>query len=217
MLKKIVFVVIIISNCLILNSCQRTADEHYNSAIGYAKSNDFNSAISELDKAIEINPNFSKAYLERGKFQFNIQPQKAISDFSKVIELDSNLRKEALTGRGHAYIIMKEYKKAVSDFEELQIKNPFDKKVLGDIIGLKMLLKDTLDAKKLLDERIVKYPSDAESYYGRALYRLTSFNDTDGGCEDLRKAIKLYNDKENYFAKDLKEEIEKLININCSK
>jgi tetratricopeptide (TPR) repeat protein len=236
MLKKLVFAVVIISCCLVLNSCQKTADEHYNNAMEFTKSKDFSSAINELDKAIEINPNFAKAYLDRGRFRFTKQfsgtgvrseqgdsaklsqlIESSIKDFSKAMELDKNLATDALIGRGNAYLTMKFYNKAISDFEEVLKKDSANKQIVWITAHCKFMLKDSVGAKSLLNRIIRINPNDAENYYTRAVYELIMFNDKNGACEDLNQANKLYNANEKYLAGDLKAEIEKLIKINCTK
>lgn len=200
------------------------------------KSKDFNSAVIELDKAIEINPNFAKAYLDRGRFRFNQQYfetivksssgdsvkhdqlfESSIKDFNKVIELDKNLVADALIGRGNAYLALKFYNKAISDFEEVLKKDSTNKQITWITIHCKSLLKDSVGAKLLLNRTIKINPNDAENYYNRAVYELTMFNDKNGACEDLSRANKLYNEREKYLSRDLKLEIEKLIKINCTK
>jgi tetratricopeptide (TPR) repeat protein len=236
MVKKLVFVVVIISCCLVLNSCQKTADEHYNNAIEFFKSKDFSSAINELDKAIEINPNFAKAYLDRGRFRFNLQfkgaivktdpddsakfrqlYESSIKDFSKAMELDKNLKTDALIGRGNAYLSLKFYNKAISDFEDVLKKDSTNKQIVWITVTSKFMLKDSVGGKLLLNRMIKINPNDAENYYNRAVYELIMFNDKNGACEDLNQANKLYNANEKYLAGDLKAEIEKLIKINCTK
>lgn len=73
----------IISNCLVilgfsisLFSCQKTADEYYNSAIALSKQHKIDTSIEAIalfDNAIAVNPNFAKAYLDRGRTRFEIQ------------------------------------------------------------------------------------------------------------------------------------------------
>ena len=236
MLRKYIYAVVIIVSCVTLNSCQKTADDHYNNSMDFVKAKDFNSAIIELDKAIEINPKYAKAYLDRGRYRFNLQFfnavvnsniddsvklgslfESSVKDFNKVIELDLALVKDALIGRGHAYMALKKYNKASSDFEEVLKKDSSNKQITGITVHCKLLLKDTVGAKLLMDRIIGISPNDAENYYGRAIHRLISFNNKIGACEDLKKAEELYNQNEKYLEKDLIGKIKELQKINCNK
>ena len=181
MLRKLVFVIVIILSCLVLNSCQKTADEHYNNAMEFVKVKNFTSAITELNKAIEINPNYAKAYLDRG----------------------------------NVYLIIQDYKKAQQDFENAQKIDSTNKQINWLLVSCKLEMKDTVGAKLFVDQIVNKNPADAESYYFRAVNRLTRFNDNVGACKDLKQAKELYRSEVKYFRSDLKEEIEKLIEINC--
>ncbi len=236
LLFKPVIVIMIISISLLLCSCQQTADEHYNKAMEFAQSKNFSLAIIELDKAIELNPNFAKAYLERGKYRFNLQYPKtviksgsidsvklkslfksSINDFTKAIELDSTLMKDALVGRGHAYGAINDFENSLMDFEEVLKKDETDKQIAWNTVHLKLFLKDTVGAKALMGRIINVSPNDAENYYLRATYKLTAFNDKIGACEDLNRAKELYNENDKGLPKNLKAEIEEIIRINCTK
>lgn len=236
LLFKPVIVIMIISISLLLYSCQPTADEHFNKAMEFAQSKNFSLAVIELDKAIELNPNFAKAYLERGKYRFNLQYHRtiiksssidsvkikslfksSINDFTKAMELDSALMKDALVGRGHAFGALKDYKNAVADFEEVIKKDETNKQLTWFTIHLTLTMKDTVGAKLLMDRIISLSPNDAENYYVRATYKLTAFNDKIGACEDLNRAKELFNENEKYLSKNLKAEIEEIIKINCTK
>ena len=55
---------------------------------------DYNGAISDYTKAIEINPNYAKAYYNRGLTKRNLKDfNGAISDYTKAIEINPNYAK----------------------------------------------------------------------------------------------------------------------------
>ena len=58
--------------------------------------------MQTLTKAIELNPNYAKAYYNRGIAKFDLQDYKgAIADYTKAIELNPNYAK-AYYNRGIA-------------------------------------------------------------------------------------------------------------------
>ncbi|MCF8355617.1 MAG: tetratricopeptide repeat protein [Melioribacteraceae bacterium] len=236
MLKKIYFITILFTTSLIIISCGKTTNEHYEKSQELAEAKNFKAAIMELNDAIEIDPNFAEAYLDRARYRFNLgyfeaaskthsedldkyemELKSSIKDFDKAKELDSNLTEEALTGRGNVYMELKNYNKALSDFEEILKIDSTNKQINGIAVHCKLLLKDTIGAKSLVDGIIRISPNDAENYYNRAVLQLTTFNNKDGACEDLEKAKGLYNEEDKYLSQNLKGEIEKLIEINCTK
>jgi tetratricopeptide (TPR) repeat protein len=91
------------------------AAQHYNQGIAYSQKGQYDLAISEYTKAIEIYPHEDvyygrgNAYVQKGQYDL------AIGDFSKAIELDPKYLK-AYFSRGNAYLIKSQYDKAILDF-----------------------------------------------------------------------------------------------------
>ena len=91
---------------------------YYNSGIDKYNANNFSGAISDYNKAIEINPNYSNAYLNRGVAKRKLKDYYgAISDYNKAIEIDPN-------------------------DTDLYVNKSIEKEIIGDIEGA------CLDAKK---------------------------------------------------------------------
>lgn len=75
-------------------------------------------AIADLNKAIELDPQFAQAYKERGICQIDMgNNQAALADLNKAIELDPKSG-DALLARGRAYLISKQPKKALPDLRK---------------------------------------------------------------------------------------------------
>ena len=73
---------------------------YYNIGVYKAKLKDYNGAISSYNKAIELNPNYTKAYYNRGWSKDKLKDHYgAISDYIKAIELDPNYT-DAYSNRG---------------------------------------------------------------------------------------------------------------------
>ena len=70
----------------------QTAEEYFNSGSDKHNLKDYNGAISDYNKAIEINPNLADAYLNRGVSKDELKDfNGAISDYNKAIEINPNL------------------------------------------------------------------------------------------------------------------------------
>ncbi|UCH19601.1 MAG: tetratricopeptide repeat protein, partial [Deltaproteobacteria bacterium] len=84
-----------------------------------AKKGQYDKAISDCKKAIEINPRFVLAYNNRG-FAYSEgkgQYDKAISDFDKAIEINPRFA-PAYNNRGFVYMVrLENKKKACSDWK----------------------------------------------------------------------------------------------------
>ena len=100
-----------------------TADSYYNLALDNLAEDGFDSAIDNLNKAIELNPEHADAYHERGRaYTYKNDYDKAIADFDRALELDPNdmdtevLRAGAYALRGVAYYEAGDYDSAIADF-----------------------------------------------------------------------------------------------------
>jgi tetratricopeptide (TPR) repeat protein len=66
-MKKLIFLIII----SLAFACQtETAEEYFKSGLAKAKKYDYTGAISDYDKAIELDSKFAKAYYWRGDAKF---------------------------------------------------------------------------------------------------------------------------------------------------
>ena len=93
-----------------------TSEEYFYSGYVKKKAKDFYGAILDYNKAIELDPNFTQAYINRGNSKYNLKDYYgAISDCTKAIELDPN---DALAyiNRGNSKANLKDYYRAISDF-----------------------------------------------------------------------------------------------------
>jgi tetratricopeptide (TPR) repeat protein len=57
--------------CLLLAGCSDEAAKHCNRAIALWKKGEYDEAITEFDKAIELNPNYGKAYCYRANAYYD--------------------------------------------------------------------------------------------------------------------------------------------------
>ena len=104
--------------CLILAifiGCENSAGSLYNKGLDLLKEGHYDRAITNFDKAIEINPRFAEAYNNRGiAYKEKGQYDKAITNYKNAIEIDPRLA-AAYGNRGSAYAKKGEYDKAISD------------------------------------------------------------------------------------------------------
>ena len=102
----------------------RRTVSHANNGFDYSKKLQFDSAISEFSKAIELNPDVTLCYFGRGQaYMAKNRMDKAIPDFSKTIELFSTYA-DAYVMRGIAYSILGQSEDAMKDFNKAIEINP---------------------------------------------------------------------------------------------
>ena len=74
-----------------LVSFGQTANEYFNNAIEKITNQDYYGAIADYTKAIEIDPNYVRAYAFRGDAKRLLNDyNRAIADYTKAIEIDPN-------------------------------------------------------------------------------------------------------------------------------
>lgn len=114
MKKTLIFLLLLTSYCFVQG---QTAADYFKRGNEKFVKNDFLGAEKDFTKAIELNPKFSEAYINRGRIKHNKfdDDRGAITDYTKAIEIDP---KNANTYfyRGNAYRNLKEFKKACLDW-----------------------------------------------------------------------------------------------------
>ncbi|ARM31433.1 tetratricopeptide repeat protein [Prosthecochloris sp. HL-130-GSB] len=109
-----------------LGACGPDAREINTTGLEKLKQKDFDGAFEDFSAAIEKDPDFAEAYLNRGFVHGNRgELQSALEDFNKAIELDPEYL-EAYFNRGFIYGYFEEYEKSFADFSKVIEFNPGD-------------------------------------------------------------------------------------------
>lgn len=92
--------------------------EYHNLGNDYYKISEFDKAIENYNKALELRPDLLETYFNRGLAYTRKQEyDKAIEDLTKVIELNPNLA-EAYYTRGLVYEYKQDYPRAIQDYDK---------------------------------------------------------------------------------------------------
>jgi len=103
---------------------REAAETYFNRGVDYSQKGEYKRAISDYNKAIEINAEFVVAYLNRGYTYSKMdEHKKAISDYTRAIEINPRYA-IAYNNRGFVYRKMGEYDKAISDYTKAIEINP---------------------------------------------------------------------------------------------
>ncbi len=208
-------------------SVTEVAAAQYN--LGNAKwnSKDYSGAISEYTKAIEINPNYDKAYNNRASAKLELKDYTgAIADFTKAIEINPN-HPNAYTNRDIAQQCLKEFQGGMSDSNKtaqdlyesanLKYENKDYEGAIDDLskaIGIdpdnslfyfkrglsisKKKWRGDKDAIADFSKAIEIDSSNSLFYYQRGLAK--SLSDEEGSIADFSKAIEIDpNNAKAYF------------------
>jgi tetratricopeptide (TPR) repeat protein len=119
-ISVMVAAMLVASLAIVAGACSEgsPATEHYNRAGELRDEAKWEEAIAELDQAIELDPEFTMAYIARGNAYFSLEQfEQAVVDYSKAVELDpgSGL---AYANRGSAYAALGQMAQAKADYEK---------------------------------------------------------------------------------------------------
>lgn len=93
-----------------------TAETYFSRGVESSQKGDFRKAISDYNKAIDVNPEFVVAYLNRGYSYSRMgELDKAIADYTRAIELNPRYA-IAYHNRGFVYRKIGDYDRAILDF-----------------------------------------------------------------------------------------------------
>jgi len=114
---------LIISLLLTLTGSGQTAQDYYKRGSEKYKISDYNGAIVDFSKAMEIDPKNARAYFGRGNSKYFLQDfTGAITDLTTGIEIEHDIPGTHYI-RGMAKYGLKDYRGAIADFTvEIQIK-----------------------------------------------------------------------------------------------
>jgi tetratricopeptide (TPR) repeat protein len=111
-MERLFFVFLIISN---ISFCQ-SFEEFYNNGIKMTKAGDFNGAIEQFSKAINLKPNFPLTYKNRAFLHSKIgKNEESINDYTIYLKLKPS-DSEIYNSRGIIHQALGNYKAALNDF-----------------------------------------------------------------------------------------------------
>ncbi len=114
-----------------------TAEQYYEQGIALSREGQYEQAIRDLTKAIELDPGYAKAYYERSKiYAYSDEWDKAIADCDRAIEIDP-VYAGAYYVRGNAFVWQKEYARAIND--------------LGKFVEFEISKQELRDLKEITD------------------------------------------------------------------
>lgn len=138
-----------------------TADEWDAKCKNILESDEFNKAIDCYNKEIELYPNYSDGYNNRGVTYYRLQQYNlAIEDYNKAIELNQT-SSTYYHNRGGAYSELQQYASAIEDYNKAIELDP-KYEAVWNAKGLALIyLGEYEEALKALDKALEINPDDA--------------------------------------------------------
>ena len=195
---------------------QEQADTYYYRGFAHSKNDEFDLAIEDYNKTIELDPKYAQAYNNRGLAYYNKNKlDLAIKDYNKAIKLNPKYA-NAYINRGNAYRKKGELDTAIKDHNKAIELNPNDADTYYNR-GNAYNDKGEVDlAIKDYNKAIGLNPNDADTYCNRGNVYFKK-GEVGLAIKDYDKAIKLnpkytnaYNNRGvSYFSKgEVKQAIE---------
>jgi tetratricopeptide (TPR) repeat protein len=156
----------------------------------YTNLKEYQRAIADFDRALELNPSYTRAYNNRGNVYLDLKEyQRAIADYERAIELDPKPA-YAYRNRGLAYRNLKEYQRAIADYERAIELDPSYALAYDSRGDAYYDLKEYQRAIADYERAIELDPSSVNGYFGRGLTYLW-LKDVDQAESDFARSWKL--------------------------
>ncbi|MYA68721.1 tetratricopeptide repeat protein [Candidatus Poribacteria bacterium] len=148
----------------------------YRGAARYWQKGDFDGAITDYTRAIELDPEYAEAYNYRGFAHLNNGDiDKAIADYVKATDIDQELT-EAYKDRATAYLANSDFDKAIADYTKAIQLDPDDTNIYN-YRGFAYFRNSEVD--KAIDDLSIAIqlkPDSAGAYYTRGIVQLSLQN-----------------------------------------
>ncbi|MBN1897991.1 MAG: tetratricopeptide repeat protein [Spirochaetes bacterium] len=164
---------------------------HYGWALDYKKRSSFDKAIFELERALQIDPEYSMAYSLLGDiYSEQGYPEKAISEYQKAIRFDT-VNSELYNKMGAEYYKIKQKKSALESYKKAMELDPLNYKAYNN---LAILFKDQGKFNEAIDLylKAIRINSDYEEAYYNLGTLYLQMGDIDRSFVNLQKAVRLY-------------------------
>lgn len=183
---KIRLTFISIISILLLSSCGKSAEELLLEAEKYDEIGQYEKGIEILNQAIEKDPEYLGAYINRGTYKSSLKKYKsAISDYQKVLELDPE-NTLATYNIGNSHRQFGNLKKA-KEFYDLAFQTKG-----GEIMTI------DYEPNSILEKSLFDVPS-SEIYYNRGLVYYDLF-DYEKAYSDFSNSLKNdFRPADNYY------------------
>ena len=184
-------------NLYVSQTALKTFDEYYADGIIKQDSGDYDGALIEYSRAIELNPNFVASYINRGLVKQSLKDYAgAMIDYNKAIEIKPD--SYSYMNRAILKHELKEFEFAIKDFDLAMISDNKESSIKDKIYYNKgnslASLEDYYGAISSYKKAI-----DINSNYAFAYFQMGVckyyISDISGGCTDFKKAKELgFND-----------------------
>jgi tetratricopeptide (TPR) repeat protein len=179
--------------CLLLVSAlsfAQTAKEYTQKGREFYEKREYMEALLNLNKALEIDPNYSQAYYVRGNIKDAFEDRHgAMKDYNVALEKNPKFS-DVFFARGNVKMKLQDYYGAIADYTSAININENYIEAYFQRGKAKHFLQAYEDAINDCTKIIQIHPKNMDAYYMRGILRL-DFGDVKNACLDLSKAGEL--------------------------
>jgi len=173
------------------------AQKHFDQAVRFFFSRNYDGAIAEFTKAIELNPKFDRAYTNRGiSWMEKGEYDRAIDDCSIAMELNPK-QLQAYSSRGNAWRFKGDFNQAVADYTKAIELNSNEARLYNNRGATWVNKGDFEQAIADFTKAIELEPKYAMPYYNRGNILYCRMN-LKGAIPDYHKALENDYQPRNY-------------------
>ena len=167
------------------------AEDFYNQGEEKYAKRDYQGAIADFDRAIELNPNYFNAYIGRGNARDDSGDSRgAIADYDRALKISPN-NASAYYNRGVTRSRLGDTQAALSDFTQALKINPNYASAYNNRGIARQSLGDSQGA--LADfEQAIKFNPNLPQAYGNRGNARERLGDKQGAIADIQKAAELF-------------------------
>jgi tetratricopeptide (TPR) repeat protein len=151
---------------------------------------EFMEALLNLNKALEVDPNYSQAYFVRANIKDAFDDRHgAMKDYNHAVEKNPKFS-DAFFARGNVKMKLQDYYGAIADYTSAIALNENYIEAYFNRGKAKQFLQAYEDAINDCSKIIQLHPKNVDAYHMRGILRI-DFGDLKNGCLDLSKAGEL--------------------------
>lgn len=197
-MKKVLFFLTIVSVFVMMGCGNQNADSHFKNANAKFQLKNYPGAIEDLNYAIKSDKSNIKAYYLRAIcFTKMDDPDNALKDFNKVLELDPNYKEAYLNRAFYVKVQKEQYKEAIDDYNSFigLNTNGDNSYALNNRGYAYYMLQDYDAAIDDINASLEINQANSFAFKNRALVYI-AVDSLSLACDDLQKAIDLgYSNK----------------------
>jgi tetratricopeptide (TPR) repeat protein/predicted Ser/Thr protein kinase len=149
-------------------------------------------AIAEFLKAIELDPNFGRAYSGLTRLYFNLGDREKAEEYHKqaLAHIDNMTEREKYRTRIVWYLLTGDFQKAIEESEALVSKFPADSAGHGNLSLAYFFVRNMPKALEHVQKAIELFPKDVHGHHNASWYAIAAGN-FELGREEANKILEL--------------------------